>query len=258
VINAAPLPLVRRLTPVDLPAALELQEAASAGLPAGFVRSRSDDDLRAYLDRTLGVAYGILEGTALTAMALLRIPSEEHPNSDAGPPFPRVPAREWPRHAGFLEHAMVLPAARGRGHQRTLLDARLRHAALTGMNWICAGVHLDNAVSLANLLARGLAIVGIRFDTGYPLLGLLGSLDPLRFTTDPYDRMGVLAGDHAGHRDALWDGYVGVRLAAGGVVIYERVLGESNAMPSRGLGHPAITAARDARDADNIAPIESV
>ena len=45
------------------------------------------------------------------------------------------------------------------------------------MRW---GIHLQNSVSWANLLARGMAIAGIRFDLGYPIIGLLSSCDPVR------------------------------------------------------------------------------
>jgi GNAT superfamily N-acetyltransferase len=216
---------VRQLTVADLTDIIELQEAVTAGLPVGFIRSKTESELLAYLDGTLGVAYGvvergIVEGAALLAMALLRIPDENHPNN--GLPFPLVPAEDWPLCACFLENTMVLPAARGRGYQRTLLDARLSRAASAKMRWICAGVQLQNSVSWANLLAEGMAIAGIRFDPGYPVIGVLGSFDAL-LTSDPSDQVSVRAHDHTGHQAALQDGYIGVGLARDGAVLYQRL-----------------------------------
>ena len=213
---------MRQLTIADLPEALELQAAVGNGLPEGFIRLKSEGELRAYLDGTLGVAYGIVERAALIAVGLLRIPDERHPNT--GPLFPGVAEADWPLFACLLESAMVRPAARGRGYQRTLIDARLLHAASSEMRWACAGAALQNAPSWTNLLARGMVIAGMRFDPGYPVLGLLRSLDPLRLATDPDDRVTVRADDPARHHAALLGGYVGVRLAAGGTVIYQRLL----------------------------------
>ena len=104
-------PFVRLLTVADLPAMVALQKAVTAKLPAGFVRSKTESEVRAYLDGTHGVAYGIVEGSALLAISLLRVPDENHPN--AGLPFPLVPEEDWSLCACFLENTMVLPAARG-------------------------------------------------------------------------------------------------------------------------------------------------
>lgn len=154
-------PPVRRLTVADLADVVEIQKGVTDGLPVGFIRSRTESELRAYLDGTLGVAYGVVDGTALLAMSLLRIPDENHPNRTSLP-FPRVPERDWPLRACLLENTLVLPTARGRGYQRALLAVRVSHAASARMKWICAGVQLQNSVSWANLLAIGMAIVGIR------------------------------------------------------------------------------------------------
>lgn len=67
----------------------------------------------------LRVTYGIVEGAALLTMSLLRVPDENHPNN--GLPFPLVPGEEAALLC-FLENTMVVPAARGRGYQRILLD----------------------------------------------------------------------------------------------------------------------------------------
>jgi len=56
---------------------VELQATVTAELPVGFIRSKAESELRAYLDGTLGVAYGIAEGTALVAMSLHRRPRSE-------------------------------------------------------------------------------------------------------------------------------------------------------------------------------------
>jgi hypothetical protein len=214
-------PLVRQLTIADLTGSLELQAAVGTGLPEGFIRLKGEGELRAYLDGTLGVAYGIVERAALIAMALLRIPDERHPNT--GPAFPGVAEADWPLFACLLEGAMVRPAARGRRYQRTLIDARLLHAASSAMRWACAGAALQNAASWTNLLASGMVIAGMRFDPGYAVLGLLRSLDPLRLATDPHDRVTVRADNPARHHAALLGGYVGVRPGSDGTVIYQRL-----------------------------------
>lgn len=220
--STAHSPCPRRLTPDDLPDLIELHKAVSAGLPAGFIQSRTEDELRAYLDGQRGVAYGIVEGKALVAMSLLLLPGAGHtPN---GPPFPRVPQQDWPGRACFLEGAMVLAAARGRGYQRKLLDVRLVHAASARMRWACAAARLENRVSWANLLAGGMAIVGLRSDAGYPLLGLLRPLGASAWQTDADDRIPVGALDAAGHRAASQNGYIGVRLSGHGSVIYQRLI----------------------------------
>jgi hypothetical protein len=213
--------IVRQLTLADLPAMVALREAVNAKLPAGFISSKIESEVRAYLDGTHGVAYGIVEGGALLAVSLLRVPDENHPN--AGLPFPLVPEEDWSRWACFLENTMVLPAARGRGYHRILLDARLCHAASAAMRWICAGIHLQNSLSWANLLARGMAIAGIRCDLDYPIIRLLSSCDAVALTSDSSDQVSISAQDPSQHQAALQDGYIGVRLASDGAVIYQRL-----------------------------------
>src|SRR5262249_17040541 len=137
--------LVRRLAPDDLTKILELQQVVTARLSTGFLRLKSETDLRAFLDGTRGVAYGMMEGSALSALSLRRVPDRNHRTQ--GPPFPLVPAEDWPLSACLLENTMVRPAARGRGFQRRLFDVRISHAASARMRWICAGVHLSNVVS---------------------------------------------------------------------------------------------------------------
>lgn len=208
-----------RLTPDDLPAVVALCDAVAAPLPAGFIRAKSPDDLRGYLDGRLGAAYGVVECGALVAVSLLRVPAATHPNE--GPAFPLVPETDWPLHACFLENAMVRPEARGRGHQRALLDVRLAQAASAGMRWVCGGVQLRNRVSWRNLLALGMVIAGIRFDLGAPVIGVLRSVDGTAPGSDQRDRVVVGADDADRHQATLAAGYVGVRVTGDGVV-YQR------------------------------------
>lgn len=214
-------PPVRRLSTADLPDVVRLRAVAAAGLPGGFLWPKTEDQLGAYLDGTAGAAFGIDGGRDLAAMALLRVPGDDPPSPH--PRFPLVPDEDWPRRACGLESTVVSPEARGRGYQRALIDARLAHAASTRMRWACAGVRLENAVSWANLLARGMVIVGVRFDSGYPILGLLRPLGPQALRSEPNDRVAVGADDPSGHQAALGGGYVGVRLAGDRLVIYERL-----------------------------------
>src|SRR5262245_27657337 len=212
---------VKQLKVTDLSAMVAIQEAVTADLPMGFVRSKAESEFRAYLDGTRGIAYGIVEGSTLLAISLLRIPDENHPN--AGLPFPLVPEEDWSVCACFLENTMVLPAVRGRGYHRVLLRARLAHAASLKMKWICAGVHLQNSASWANLLAKGMAITGIRFDLGYPMIGLLRSCDALALPSDSNDQVWIRAQDPWHHQAALQNGYIGVRPGSDGSVIYQRL-----------------------------------
>lgn len=214
-------PRVRQLTVADLTDIVELRRAVTAELPLGYIRSKTESDLRSYLDGTLGAAYGVCEGDALLAMSLLRVPDEEYPNN-AWLPFLRVPEEDWPLRACMVENAMVLPAARGRGFQRVLFDVLLSHAASAQMRWICAAVHFRNSVSWINLLAKKMAIVGIRSDAGYPLVGLLRGVDALMPASDSSDRISVAVRDLSQHQTALQDGYVGARLAPDGAVVYQR------------------------------------
>jgi hypothetical protein len=69
-----------------------------------------------------------------------------------------------------------------------------------------------------------MVIVGIRFDPGYPIIGLLKSTDVSALDVDADDQVRVDGGDEAGHGSILEDGYVGVRLAADGGVVYHRLM----------------------------------
>lgn len=107
------------------------------------------------------------------------------------------------------------------------------------MRWACAGVRLDNRVSWANLLAAGMAIVGLRCDPGYPVHGLLRGLGASTLQTDADDRIAVGALDAAGHRVASQAGYIGVRLAGDDSVIYQRLYGHPASSPARSAALPA-------------------
>lgn len=215
-------PLVRQLSIADLPAMIRLRAVVAAGLPNGFLWPKTESQLGTYLDGTAGAAFGIDDDQGLAALALLRLPGDAPP--DLHPRFPVIPDEDWPRRACALESTVVSPAARGRGYQRALVDARMAHATSLRMRWACAGVRLENAVSWANLLARGMAIVGIRFDPGYPIVGLLRPLAPHALRLEPNDRVSVGAADPSRHQAALERGYVGVRLDADRAVIYERLI----------------------------------
>jgi GNAT superfamily N-acetyltransferase len=215
------MPRVRRLSAADLDAVDALQRQVGADLPAGFMRSKGEHELMAYLDGTHGRAYGIVGQGAVWAMALLRIPSPLCPNP--GPPFPRVPATDWPRHAALLENAMVHPRMRGRGLQRALTDVRIAYARAAGMRWVCAGVHFDNLASWRNLLANGMRITDSRERFGRPLLALLRPFDEMALPSNPGDRRWVRAQDAAGHRSALQAGYLGVGFTPDRCVVYQRL-----------------------------------
>jgi GNAT superfamily N-acetyltransferase len=201
---------VRQLRSADLADVLEVQRSAE-GAPADFLLPKSEGELREYLDGSRGVACGLVDEGRLVAVSLLQVPSARRPNG-GGVPFPLVPAADWPLRACFLQNTIVRPEARGRGYQRALFDARLAHASLAKMKWVCAGVHLENRASWANLLAKGMVIGGIRFDPGYPIIGLARAFDPRAVRTLAEDARALDPRDGKAIEAATRAGYVGVRL----------------------------------------------
>lgn len=223
-IVTASAPNVVRLTLDDLPDALALQRLVVDGVPEHHLIPKSDADLRAYLDGDRGLAFGVrgaLDGRpdALLALSLLRLLTAEKPLP--GPRFPRLPVDEP---ACFLENTIVHPEARSRGLHRRLLDARFAAAAERGCRWFAGGAHLANRRSWSNLLAAGLAIVGIRVDIGYPAIGLLRAVDPRALATDAADEIAVAADDASAHDAALREDRLGVALRADGTVAYRRLV----------------------------------
>lgn len=208
-------PQVRVLGPSDLQALLELRAAALAGVPEGFVRPRTVQDLESLLAGSSGVVFGVEQHGVLVASALLS-------TAPAGAEsFPRIPAAEWPRRAVLFEGAMVHPAQRGRGFQRALLRARIRHARAAGVRWFCAGVGFSNVASCRNLLAEGFSIVGLRTFSGARVFGVLRTADaPL--PADSQRLLRVPAGDPARHEAVLALGYIGTELLPDGRMLYRR------------------------------------
>lgn len=214
-------PRVTRLGLGDLAAMVELQALVTAQVPNGFVRAKGEPALRQLLAGAGGAAFGIVDRGRLLAMSLLSLPHASI--RPGGVPFPLVPDADWPSGVAFLENTMVHPAARGRGLQLALVAARSDLARALGRHWLCAGVHLGNRVSWTNLLRAGLAIVGIRDDLGYPVLGLLRGLNSAEWNaTDDVVRVAV--SDEPGHRVALSDRRIGLLSADGGHVDYRRLL----------------------------------
>jgi GNAT superfamily N-acetyltransferase len=211
----------RLLDAADLPAVLALQQQAGDGLPAGFIRGKTDEELSAYLHGSAGVAYGITSGGTLLSMALMRLPTAQEPLR--GECFPFVPEADWPLRAAILEHALVAPAARRRGHQQALICARIAHARrCAAVRWIAAGVQLANRTSWRNLMRSGLVIVKSRTQAGRTLLALLMRAGDAVLYTHPADQRWVIEHDADGHASALRAGYFGVRPGLGGTVIYQR------------------------------------
>jgi len=215
-------PVVRQLAMPDMLDVFDLEGSVLALAPEGFIRPKGDGEVHGYLDGRLGAVYGVVDDAGLSAVSFLRLPSADHANGGLTR-FPRVPVEHWQHHAAFLENTMVRRSARGRGYQRMLLDARIEHAERAKMEWVCSGVHLDNVVSWANLLAKGMVIVGIRFDPGYPIIGLLKGFSPDALAHDPSDHMMVPMSQAARHEAALDAGYVGVQ-HIGDTVVYQRLL----------------------------------
>jgi predicted GNAT superfamily acetyltransferase len=211
---------LRRLSPADADAIHDLQRDVTATLQEGFLRFKEEYEQAMYLDGTVGAAFGIFDGEKLSAMALVRIPSVEHPNHLE--PLPRImPKADWPLHTAILENAMVAPHARGRGYQRALVDARVAYARKAGMRWIGGGARVGNVVSWRNLLASGLAIVGLRVNGGNAFIGLLKSMEQDALRSNLTNRRLVPAHDTDAHLRALEAGYVGTQLTSYGFVVYQ-------------------------------------
>jgi hypothetical protein len=149
----------------------------------------------------------------------VRTSMADHPYQS--PSFPRVPKEDWPNHAAFLENTLVAPVARGRGFQRALIDMRTAHAKAAGARHVCAGVNLSNEVSWRNLLADGMAIVGIRVANGQAVIGLLKSFDENALRSSITNLRLVAAQDTDGHLDAMERGYIGKRMSTWGYVVYQ-------------------------------------
>lgn len=236
---------VRLLSSDDIVAIEQLNEAVKLTLPRGFLREKSADERMSYLTGERGAAFGVFEpspglGTEhgtddLVAMALVRMPTKEAPNLPDDVPY--LSAHEWQHHTAMLENAMVAPAKRGRGYQRALIEARIRIAAKLGMRWVFTGVLLRNTMSLRNLIASGMVIVGTRKMNGEQVMGLVHRTQHARDASDaPHgDTLNVIAGSSAidgkrvvsiddalAHERALAEGYLGARLLPSGRVLYQR------------------------------------
>lgn len=168
-------PLVERLGPDDFAALLALYEEVAASLPTGRLQRRDAANVASYLGGGFGGAFGIRQQGRLVAAGLLGAP-RTNPRL-ALPPFPGIPPADWPAQVALAESAVVLSAARGRGYQRALLQARIAAARAQGRRWICSGVHLANLPSWRNLLASGFRVAGVSRALGEPIAGLLLRLD---------------------------------------------------------------------------------
>lgn len=217
-------PLIcRRLVTTDFAAVARLQSEVAETVPKSFLRNKTSEELHAFLtddiNNKIGAGFGIFEHGKLLAMGFVRTSMVNHPYQ--GPPFPRVPKEDWPNHAAFLENTIVAPTERGRGFQRTLIDLRTAHAKAAGARLVCAGVHLGNEVSWRNLLASGMAIVGIRLTNGHAVIGLLKSFDDNALRSSMTNLRLVAAQNTDGHLDAMEHGYIGKRMSTWGYVVYQ-------------------------------------
>jgi GNAT superfamily N-acetyltransferase len=221
---AADARIPRLLSISDFDAVVALQREVIASVPTGYVRLKEERELNAYLNGDVGAAFGIFEDDELQASALVRIPNAEHSNSVE--PLPRIlPATDWPLHTAILENAMVARAARGRRYQRVLLATRIEYARAVGMRWVGGGARFENVFSWRNMLANGMAIVGLRVHERNAYIGLLRSIkhnDALPVSSRDY-RL-VATADNSEHMRALRAGYVGTRLTSFGCVVYQRYL----------------------------------
>ncbi|HKY94574.1 MAG TPA: hypothetical protein VJL84_04680, partial [Kiloniellales bacterium] len=125
------------------------------------------------------------------------------------PPFPYVPAPDWPARTAFGECVVVRAAARGRGYQRLLIKARSAAAEAAGRRWLCAGVHLENGHSWRNLLKSGFLMIGCRDEPPPPRLGFLKPLNGSSLPLRPETVRRVACHDIDGHRAAFRAGLIG-------------------------------------------------
>jgi predicted GNAT superfamily acetyltransferase len=209
----------RQLVMADFDAVSALQNEVAAATPSGFLRVKTVAEINAFLNGEIGAGFGIFNNTRLLAMGFIRTSMADHPYQ--GPPFPRVPKEDWPNNSAFLENTIVAPTARGRGFQRALIDLRTAHAKAAGARLVCSGAHLGNKISWRNLLASGMAIVGIRVTNGQAVIGLLKSFDDNALRSSITNLRLVAADDTDGHLDAMERGYIGKRMTTWGYVVYQ-------------------------------------
>jgi GNAT superfamily N-acetyltransferase len=210
--------LLRQLDEDDFESVLALRKAVSRDLPENFMRTQTDEEVRACLAGSIGVAWGAEGSGGLLGVGMLHHPSPQASASLGA--FPGVPKQDWPGRATFLGGTMVHPDARGAGLQRHLVDARKRYAAASGSRWVCAGAHVQNWPSWRNLLKGGMVVVGMRHDLGFPLLALIGSVHsvgrPMFSVTRSDDVRVIDIEDLTAHESAIAEGLVGLCDAGGG------------------------------------------
>jgi len=212
-------PLIQRLMPADLEAVLQLYAEEAPGVAPDHLDPRGPEELAGYLDGSTGRAFGVRDGRRLDAVALLRLPgTDAFPGQ---PPFPFVPAADWPQLSAFSECTLVRSAARGRGHQRALIRARTAAAEAAGRRWLCAAAHPDNRASWQNLLKSGFVLVGVRREPKLRL-GFLRPLGGASLALRPETERRVGPDDLDAHGAALAEGLVGVALGSDGALLYRR------------------------------------
>jgi ribosomal protein S18 acetylase RimI-like enzyme len=216
---------VQRLAVGDLAALRALERTVKdAGLPEGFLTTKSDAELMGYLTGAVGRAYAVFERGQLNAAALMRLPQPGQSNAGGGG-FPRLSASDWAHRTAFMENAMVAPEARRRGLHRALVDARLADARLAAMEWLTSGARLRNPSSWYGLIASGMTLVGARTDAqGHEVVALLLPLNGRPIATDPQDLKRISRDDAQAHILALNAGYLGIGVEHGDRVIYAREL----------------------------------
>lgn len=209
---------VVRLNQADLPTLLRLIAEEAASLPPDFLQARGEPELLGYLDGSRGQAFGVFEGQALQAMALLRLPAKG--DFAGSPAFPLVPTPDWPQGTAFLESTLVRRWARGHGLQRRLIKARAIAAEAAGRRWLCTGVHPENVVSWRNLMRSGLLLVGCRPE---PAPARFGFLRPLNGASLPL-RPGTVRRVHGDNlkdlQSALAVGLIGAALEPDGSLLF--------------------------------------
>lgn len=149
---------LRLLVPSDLAALMALRQQVLAGLPLADLYVREADE-PAFVARHLGpsgATFGVFDGEALAAYAMLGLPQEDAQDNLAR--WLPSSGHDDPARCAVLASCMVHAAHRGQGLQRVLLAARFALALERGRPLCVAAASLHNHTSRRNLMCEGMRI----------------------------------------------------------------------------------------------------
>ncbi|MEC8067010.1 MAG: GNAT family N-acetyltransferase [Pseudomonadota bacterium] len=197
------------LKQVDIPNIVDLQDTVIEGLPSHkkhFIAKRSKEDFLRFMHQG-GQIIGLKDGEDLVAYSIVHFPQT---NEETG--FdPKIATPEL-NTCALLKSTVVHPDFRGRGLQKTLIDARLEQAALAGKETAICEVDIQNAASIKSLMSKGFTIrdAGVSPVDGMPSVYMYKSLTQVQAHGTSNALQLVAVEDWAKHCHLLKNGHVGV------------------------------------------------